>query len=323
MTILSAAQRRQFDEEGYVVIEDVLDPELDIEPVMAEYESVLDGLAESLHADGTIASAYRSLPFSERLVQVCIESGRNFPQHFDFSLPQKGVRHDTPVHVGPAIFNLLTNRRLLDVAEAIVGPEIYSNPVQHVRMKLPHRAVATSGGYSQLISQSPWHQDNGVLLPEADEASILTIWAPITEASVENGCLRVIPRTHHNEVMAHCPTDQGVAIPDKLLPLVPSIPLPMKPGSLLLMTRRTIHSSLDNETEDQVRISFDLRYQPVGEPTGRPTFPGFVARSAAHPETVLRDPAVWARSWTEARDRLAAMEDPAYNRWDADAPVCA
>ena len=76
-------------------------------------------------------------------------------------------------------------------------------------------------------------------------------------------------------------------------------------------------------TEDQVRLSFDLRYQPIGQPTGRPAFPGFIARSAAHPERVLRDPAAWARSWYEARERLAEQEDPTYNRWRADAPVCA
>ena len=97
----------------------------------------------------------------------------------------------------------------------------------------------------------------------------------------------------------------------------------MQAGSDLLMTQRTIPSSLDNVTEDQVRISLNLRYQPIGQPTGRPTFPGFVARSAAKPETVLRDPTAWARSWYEARERLAEQDDPAYNRWSADAPVCA
>ena len=73
----------------------------------------------------------------------------------------------------------------------------------------------------------------------------------------------------------------------------------MKPGSLLLMTQSTVHSSLDNVTPDQVRISFDLRYQPTGQPTGRPAFApaGFIARSAAHPESVVHDPAVWQRNW--------------------------
>jgi hypothetical protein len=80
------------------------------------------------------------------------------------------------------------------------------------------------------------------------------------------------------------------------------------------MTQRTMHSSLDNVTEDDVRISFDLRYQPVGQPTGRPAFPGFVARSKARPETVLRDPEAWSQSWSDARARLSEHENPSYNR---------
>ena len=154
MARLSTAQRQQFDDEGYLVVEDVLDPELDIGPVMAEYWQVLDGIARSLHADRAIPSTYGDLPFADRLIRVCEESGRNFPQHFDIALPQSGVVHDTPLHVGPAVFNLLTSPRLLDVVESVIGPEIYSNPVQHIRMKLPQRAVA-SGKYNGLVSKVP------------------------------------------------------------------------------------------------------------------------------------------------------------------------
>ena len=322
MRVLTPAQREQFQEEGYLVVEDVLDPDREIAPVMAEYAEVLDGIARSLLEEGAIRSAYPELPFDQRLIRICAESGRNFPQHFDFSLPQSGVRHDTPIHVGPAVFGLLTSPRLLDLVEDLMGPEIYSNPVQHIRMKVPKRAVA-KGSYNGLVSQIPWHQDNGVILPEADESDILTIWMPITEATVENGCLQVIPRSHRGEIVPHCPQEKGVAIPDKLIPTERAVPLPMGPGSALLMTQRTVHSSLDNLTEDRVRISFDLRYQPIGQPTGRPAFPGFIARSAAHPEAVLRNPAEWARLWYEARAKLAEQENPSYNRWSLEAPVCA
>jgi phytanoyl-CoA hydroxylase len=322
MPSLTAAQRAQFAEEGYLVVEDALDPVLDIQPVLAEYNLVLDGIAASLREEGAISSTYRDLPFADRLVQICAESGRNFPQHFDISLPQKGVQHDTPMHHGPAVFDLLTSPRLLDVVESIVGPEIYSNPVQHIRMKLPERAVA-KGSYNGLVSSVPWHQDNGVILPEADESTILTVWLPLLPATVENGCLQVIPRSHRVGLEPHCPTDKSLSIPERFIPTERAVPLPMAVGSVLLMTQQTVHSSLDNRTQDEVRISLDLRYQPIGQPTGRPAFPGFVARSAAHPETVLRDPAAWAQSWREARDRLAELESPSYNRWRADAPVCA
>jgi ectoine hydroxylase-related dioxygenase (phytanoyl-CoA dioxygenase family) len=149
----------------------------------------------------------------------------------------------------------------------------------------------------------------------------------MNEATVENGCMQVIPRSHSlGKLFDHCPSGPGgLAIPDQVLPPGEPAILPMKPGSVLLMTQSTIHSSLDNVTQDQVRISFDLRFQPTGQPTGRPAFApaGFVARSQAHPETELRDPAIWRRNWLAVRDELAAAEGRAFNRWDANAPVCA
>jgi phytanoyl-CoA hydroxylase len=322
--VLTRAQQEQFVEEGYVVVEDVLDPDRDIQPVLDEYDGVLDGIAESLHAEGVLESTYRDLPFEQRLIQVCAESGRNFPQHFDFSLPQRGITGDTPIHVGPAVFGMLTNPRLLDLVEDVIGPEIYSNPTQHIRMKLPKRAVE-KGSNNGLVTKIPWHQDNGVLMPEADEASILTVWMPLNAATIENGCVQVLPRSHRGGLEPHCPTGYTVAIPKKLLAEEQAVALPMRPGSVLLMTQRTVHSSLDNVTDDQVRISMDLRYQPVGQPTGRPAFAvaGFIARSAAHPEAVLRDPAAWAQRWYEVRAHLAERENPSFNRWTSEAAVCA
>jgi len=57
-------------------------------------------------------------------------------------------------------------------------------------------------------------------------------------------------------------------------------------GSALFMHRLTMHSSLRN-VSDGVRWSFDLRYQPFGQPTGRDWLPAFVARSREHPSQAL------------------------------------
>jgi hypothetical protein len=141
---------------------------------------------------------------------------------------------------------------------------------------------------------------------------------------VENGCLQVVPRSHHDGINDHCPSSFGLTIPDRMVAVQEAVPVPMRPGSALLMTQRTVHSSLDNLTTDEVRISMDLRYQPIGQPSGRPAFApaGFNARSAVRPDTVLRDPAVWAARWFEVRERLA-NNTPVFNRWRADAPACA
>jgi ectoine hydroxylase-related dioxygenase (phytanoyl-CoA dioxygenase family) len=322
MAALSAEQRDALTTEGYVIVDGVLDPARDIAPLLAEYAEVLDRVAQAFHDEGIIREMHRDLPFTERLTRVCRESGRSLSPYFDFSLPQTQVRADTPIHLGPAVFGILTHPSLLDLVESAIGPEIFSNPVQHIRMKLPAGAV-TSDASDGLNAKIPWHQDNGVVLPEADEATILTVWLPLNDATVENGCLQVIPRSHRGDLAPHCPGPRGAEIPERLLAEERAVPLPMRAGSALLMHQRTIHSSLDNVSPDQVRISMDLRYQPIGQPTGRPAFPGFVARSAAHPERVLTDPAAWARLWLDARARLAAQETATFNRWKAGVGVCA
>ena len=323
MNVLSQQQRRQLDELGYLVVEDVLEPERDIRPLLDEYEVVLDHLAQRLYADGAIPSTYPDVPFAQRLICLyCAYDGR-LSQHFDISLPQSGIRPDTPIHLGPAVFGLLTHPRLLDLVEDVIGPEIYANPVQHIRMKLPALRLKAGGLSDGITASVPWHQDNGVILPEADDATILTVWLPLTDATVENGCLQVIPESHRAGLTPHCPGTGGLTIPTRLLPDRAAVPLPMWAGSALLMHQRTVHSSLDNLTESEVRISFDLRYQPVGQPTGRPAFPGFVARSRAHPETELRDPDAWAGSWHQTRDRLLEHDGLPFNRWRSDAEVCA
>ena len=103
----------------------------------------------------------------------------------------------------------------------------------------------------------------------------------------------------------------------------------MRPGSVLLLNQRTMHGSLANTTPDEVRISFDLRYLPVGQPDGSAqTERGFVARSAEDPQRVLRDPEAWRQKMIGAWQRLLAetgqpRTHAAMNRWRADAPACA
>src|SRR5207237_4742149 len=117
----------------------------------------------------------------------------------------------------------------------------------------------------------------------------------LVDATVENGCLAVVPRSHTSHIQPHCPTPNGLRIPSEFIDEQHAQPVPMRAGSVLLMTQRTIHSSLENITANEVRISMDLRYQPVGQPTGRPAFApaAFVARSRARPEQVLDVPIEW------------------------------
>ena len=329
MAHLTPEQVGQFEEEGYVVVEGLLDPDHDLDPIIAEYEGVLDRLALDLVAAGRIADTYDGLPFSDRLSRIYAESGQVHAQYFDFSLPQSGIGHDTPFWTGPAVFATLRHERILDAVESLIGPEIYSNPVQHVRLKPPEHLTPKDPvtGLAQL-GATPWHQDNGVVNEEADETDMVTVWFPLTNATVENGCLAVAPGSHRDGLLPHCPASAanrsgfGVHIRENQFRSEEALPLPMKRGSALFMHRRTVHSSLSNNS-DHVRWSFDLRYNPIGQPTGRGMFPGFIARSRSRPETELKDPDAWTELWLEARRALAENETPRYNRWDANSPACA
>ncbi|MFT5087518.1 MAG: phytanoyl-CoA hydroxylase [Candidatus Latescibacterota bacterium] len=324
MTKINAEQLAHFNEEGYLVVRGLLDVERVIEPIINEYHTVLNRLADDLYASGEISSTYAEMPFGQRLTEICAESGRIHGQYFDFSLPQGNVQPDTPFWAGPAVFKALTDKDLLDAVESFIGPEIYSNPVQHVRIKPPEARVPKNAEGQAVLGATSWHQDNGVVLPEADETLMLTVWFPLTEANEENGCLQVVPRSHHNGLQPHCPGGPGgLKVPDQLFDKGEGVAIPMQPGDVLFLTSRTIHGSLSNHSED-VRWSFDLRYNPIGQATGRDAFPGFVARSAAAPESALRDAAAWEGLWRAARDHLAVeqMVGP-FNRWDPNDPVCA
>lgn len=321
---LSQSQLTQFEEQGYLVVNEVLDVQHDLQPVWDEYAALLDDLCRKWQAQGKLASTYSHLPFGQRLIQVFRESGQAYYEHFDISLPQTNVTDDTPIHVGPAVFHLLTNPRMLDVIEALIGPEIYSNPVQHVRIKPPENAVP-AGILDSLVVATSWHQDQGVLLPEADESNILTVWIPMTDATVENGCLLVVPGSHREGLALHCPgtaVQPELHIPAPYLRLQDALPVPMRRGSVLFMTRRTQHASLANQNND-IRWSFDVRYNPIGQRSGRPAFPGFAARSRSHPASVLSDPREWADRWHATRARLAQEGKPVFNRWVDSPAACA
>ena len=229
MGSLTKEQVAQFEEEGYLVVRGLFDPAQDLHPIIDEYKGVLDTLAGELYAKGEISSLHDDLPFGERLISVYQESGKVHAQYFDFSLPQADVKPDTPFWAGPAVFAAMLNEKLLDAVESLIGPEIYSNPVQHVRMKPPEHLTPKNEQGQVQLGKSPVHQDNGVVTPDADETQMLTVWFPLTRATVKHGCLVVWPGSHRKGLLDHCPTDIGLGIPGKLLGGSKAMPMPMEP----------------------------------------------------------------------------------------------
>ncbi len=321
MAYLTQSQLDQFHRDGYLIVKQLFDPQADLDPIVQEYHGVLERLADELYTKGEIKSTYADLPFGERLMQIYAESGKVHAQYFDFSLPQADVREDTPFWVGPAVFRMLRNPKLLDAVESIIGPEIYSNPVQHIRLKPPEHLTPKNDKGRVQLGKTPVHQDNGVVTPDADQSEILTVWFSFNDVTIKNGCLVVWPGSHQRGLLDHCPSDIGLRIPGKLLE-GKAISAEMKAGDVLLMTKLTMHASHSNHS-DAIRFSFDLRYNPIGQPTGRGAFPGFVARSRSNPTSEMCDPADWSQLWHDARHRLANETMGKFNRWSVENAVCA
>lgn len=309
--------KQEIAAKGYAIVERVLDSDA-LNDIVADYERLLDKLAPEWRAQGRISSSFDGLPFAERLTAVLSDSNEDLFQHFDITLPNDTVTPETPVHISRATYDFLRNEALLDQVEKVIGGEILSNPIQHVRIKPPQHKIA--GLSSGLLKQTGWHQDRGVAREIADDSDMLTVWIAITDATIENGCLKVAPYSHLDGLAVHCPLDH-LRIPDELLAGDP-LPVPIKAGDAIFMHSDTQHGSLPN-LSDTIRWSFDLRYQPTGRPTGRDEFPSLVVRSRENPAQV-GDYESWRADWFRARDYLASVDKrESTNRWDGTAIECA
>lgn len=286
---LSPEQVRAFQEEGVLAAEGVLTDE-DLAPLIAEYEIKIDVRARELAAAGKLRDLHSGAGFGHR-VALLYAQNPDIMKDMDIM----NVR-------GPAAFAFLHNERLLYAVEQLIGPEIICSPIQHIRAK-PPAAVSSSGvGFYNV----PWHQDAGVTWEEAEHSDIVTCWIPLADATVENGCMEVMPGAWKRGYLEH-QAEGGTTIRPDLLPDITPRAVPAKKGAVVFMHRHTPHRSTPNYT-DGVRWSIDLRYQPTGTPTGRPSHPSFVVRSRSHPESTMTDHAEWSQRWIEALETSRGVQ---------------
>ncbi len=316
--MLSAKQLSQFNENGYLVVDDIVEVQV-LKAVIAEYEKLLSDLCTDWTTQGLLKHD-KSIDSFEARIRAAYDAGLDYFQPLDISLPPGDIEPDTPFHAGPAIFNLITSPQLLSAVESLIGPEITSNPIQHVRIKPPATELYNDEVRAHITS-TDWHQDRAVTLESADTTEMVTVWVAITDATLENGCLQVIPNSHQFNMLRHCPSPQ-LSIPTQEFNVDDAVALPVKAGGAILFHPNTIHSSRVNNS-DSIRWSFDLRYNVTGHATGRPMFPDFVVRSRKHPETVNVNAEQWRTLWQEARVRLAAERPVVIHRWAEDSIYCA
>lgn len=289
-------QLQQFEQEGYVAVEGVLGEDI-LAQVIAELTEEVDSRARELVAGGELSQTFEEYPFETRLAKISAETDK----------VARSIWHGGLT--GPAFFNLITYPRLLDVAEQLCGPELVASSVYRLRPKIPNY------NYGAV----PWHQDSGYFEPYCDNSLVLTVWVPLVDADVDNGCLWVLPRAHQGAVLRHKRHESKsyLMIPDEEIPgRDQAVPVPVKKGGVLLMTNRTPHVSFENNT-DIVRWSMDLRYQSAALPTNAvierlsgesvpnaeegvpmacyPPEADFLVRSRQRPQSVVQDAAEFHR----------------------------
>lgn len=325
---LTPEQVALFRRDGFLAIESLLADD-DLAAITVEYDELLEAHIDHLLAVGRIDERPTG-DFSDRF-SAALAIDPTFHRRCNISYPLINGPIDSvgyDMHYGPAVFDLLRNRKILDLVESLIGPEISSNPVQQMRMKPPAATVSEPTlQASSNVGQTTWHQDIVALLPDADDTTIVTVWVALTDASVENGCLVSIPGSHRLGHQVHCVNEEFASepnVPSAVLTGMGETPLPVRRGGVVLFDKLNVHCSLPN-LSPKMRWSADLRYNVTGQGTGRPSFPGFVAQSAAAPESVLADYSRWRQNWADAKHRIVAGEHGGRifedSRWN-DAAVC-
>lgn len=110
----------------------------------------------------------------------------------------------------------------------------------------------------QARTELPWHQDNGYtpLVPE----EYLTCWLALDDADLDNGCLWLIPRSHHDGTRPHHNDDSGS--PFRVGhdgPAEDGVAVPVRRGSVLAFSSLLMHRSGPNNT-DRRRLAWILQY---------------------------------------------------------------
>jgi phytanoyl-CoA hydroxylase len=217
--VVSEEQARAYDERGFFVLEDALDPET---------VSKLD--AEIAPFDEQALEFLRGQP-EGRLSLAGVDT---------VSIALHLVRHS------PALRAFCASPLFADLCHDLVGPDVRLYWDQAV-YKQPHGAEPVL-----------WHQDNGYTYVEPQ--AYLTCWVAITDATLDNGCVWVLPGVHRAGTVAHRATPIGYQCAENP---EGAVPVPVRAGSIIVFTSLTPHATGHNVTGD-VRKAYIVQFAPDG-----------------------------------------------------------
>lgn len=164
-----------------------------------------------------------------------------------------GGKNDEGVKGSRAFLALAMEPQILDMVEQLIGPDIILWGC-HVFCK--------PAGDGQ---ETPWHQD-GHYWPMRP-LSTCTVWVALDESTVENGCLRVIPKSHAQKVTHdHLLEDRtdlvlNLRTSEDAFDEKQAVNLELMPGQMSMHDVYMIHGAAVNRSAKR-RAGVALRYMP-------------------------------------------------------------
>jgi len=175
-----------------------------------------------------------------------------------------------------AAYEARLKRENLDTREVVFTQKIAERDDQirafAQREEFVHLSTAFLGPdtdlyFNQKVYKNPrgqtsfsWHQDDAY--GPVEPSPYLTVWIAISRATIENGCLWVLPGSHRGGLVEHWEGSFGLAChelddPDQ------GEPVPLEAGSVACMWSQTMHKSGPN-LSSEVRKALVLQFAPPG-----------------------------------------------------------
>ena len=228
--VIDDEDRRRFKEDGFVHLEGVL-----AEAEVAELEVTYDRfLRREIEVPGK---------------DYCDMAGDYGRDPSDFSI----VNVMLPRTYHPAWQGNVYEQRTADIAEQLCGDGMTIDYDQ-LLAKQPHKTDAVFA----------WHQDMAYW-PATEDRRTATFWLAVDHSTLENGCMRFVPATtHEDHLRPHAPVFGGRgeshALGTELLPGDEVVPMPISRGDCTVHNERVMHGSGGNDT-DGFRRAYILAYR--------------------------------------------------------------
>ncbi|SIO31736.1 phytanoyl-CoA dioxygenase family protein [Vannielia litorea] len=219
--MLTKEQKEFYEENGYLMVENVVDPEL-----LARLQSVTAEMIE----------ASRELTESDERYDLDRGHSAETPRLTRIKLPHKQ---------NPVYWEALTQSRVTEVLGDLLGPDTIIN-TSKLNTKAPGGGAAVE-----------WHQD-WAFYPHTND-DLLAFGLMLADVDEANGPLMVIPGSHRGPVLSHHVNGvfAGAVSPDDPdFDLSKAVTLTGKAGSMTVHHVRLLHGSAPNMSDRNRLILF-------------------------------------------------------------------